>query len=161
MDPHSVDWSATQTPNFTVRQESGAWNALGSVRIDMPNSYSVYMHDTNQKSLFSDDYRFDSHGCARVDNVRDLAAWLLKDLPKWNRQEIDQVIGSGQRQDIHLPQRIPVAWIYLTGWMTRDQTVQFRNDIYDQDAQLLEATAEEEAFFNQASAHPLAGHLAR
>ena len=34
--------------------------------------------------------------------------------------------------------------------MTKDQTVQFRNDIYDQDEQLLEATAEEAAFFNQA-----------
>jgi murein L,D-transpeptidase YcbB/YkuD len=161
LDPHAVDWSATHTPNFTVRQESGAWNALGSVRIDMPNSYSVYMHDTNQKNLFSDDYRFDSHGCARVDNVRDLAAWVLKDLPKWNRQEIDLVIASGVRESIRLPKKIPVAWIYLTGWMTRDQTVQFRNDIYDQDTQLLEATAEEEAFFNQAGGHPLAGHLAR
>jgi L,D-transpeptidase YcbB len=161
LDPRAVDWSATHMPNFTVRQQSGAWNALGAVRIDMPNSYSVYMHDTNQKSLFSDDYRFDSHGCARVDNVRDLAAWLLKELPQWNRQEIDQVIASSRREDIHLPQKIPVAWIYLTGWMTRDQTVQFRNDIYDQDTQLLEATAEEEAFFNQAGAHPLAGHLAR
>jgi murein L,D-transpeptidase YcbB/YkuD len=161
LDPHSVDWSATHTPNFTVRQQSGAWNALGSVRIDMPNSYSVYMHDTNQKNLFSDDYRFDSHGCARVDNVRDLAAWVLKDLPKWNRQEIDLVIASGQREDIHLPKKIPVAWIYLTGWMTRDQTVQFRNDVYDQDTQLLEATAEEAAFFNQAGNHPLTAHLAR
>jgi murein L,D-transpeptidase YcbB/YkuD len=161
LDPHAVDWSTAHTPNFTVRQESGAWNALGSVRIDMPNSYSVYMHDTNQKNLFSDDYRFDSHGCARVDNVRDLAAWILKDLPKWNRQEIDLVIASGARESIHLPKKIPVAWVYLTGWMTRDQTVQFRNDIYDQDAQLLEATAEEEAFFNQAGGHPLAGHLAR
>jgi murein L,D-transpeptidase YcbB/YkuD len=161
LDPHSVDWSAMHAPNFTVRQQSGAWNALGSVRIDMPNSYSVYMHDTNQKNLFSDDYRFDSHGCARVDNVRDLAAWVLKDLPKWNRPEIDLVIASGQREDIHLPKKIPVAWIYLTGWMTRDQTVQFRNDVYDQDTQLLEATAEEAAFFNQAGNHPLTAHLAR
>jgi L,D-transpeptidase YcbB len=161
LDPQAVDWSATHTPNFTVRQQSGAWNALGSVRIDMPNSYSVYMHDTNQKNLFSDDYRFDSHGCARVDNVRDLAAWVLKDLPKWSRQEIDLVIASGQREDIHLPKKIPVAWTYLTGWMTRDQTVQFRNDVYDQDTQLLEATAEEAAFFNQAGNHPLTAHLAR
>ncbi len=86
IDPASVDWSGTRTPNFTVRQQSGAWNALGSLKIDMPNSYSVYMHDTNQKNLFTNDYRFDSHGCARVDNVRDLAAWLLaRDLPQWNR----------------------------------------------------------------------------
>lgn len=41
----SVNWSASQS-NFTVRQ-SDAWNALGSVRIDMPNSYSVYIHDNN------------------------------------------------------------------------------------------------------------------
>lgn len=153
LDPQQVDWSSAHAGNFTVRQESGSWNALGSVRIDMPNPYSVYMHDTNQKSLFADDYRFDSHGCARVDNVRDLAAWLLKDLPHWSRAEIDLVIASGQREDIRLPKHVPVAWIYLTGWMTRDQVVQFRNDVYDQDAQLLEATAEEAAFFNQVNEH--------
>lgn len=161
IDPATVDWSSEQSPNFTVRQEPGAWNALGSVRIDMPNSYSVYMHDTNQKNLFSDDYRFDSHGCARVDNVRDLAAWLLKDMPRWSRQEIDLVIATGQREDIHLAKRIPVAWTYLTGWVTRDRTVNFRNDVYDQDTQLLEATAEEHAFFNQAGDHPLGAHIVR
>jgi murein L,D-transpeptidase YcbB/YkuD len=162
IDPHSIDWSGAHTPNFTVRQQSGAWNALGAVKIDMPNPYSVYMHDTNQRNLFSDDYRFDSHGCSRVDNVRDLATWLLQEeLPKWNRAAIDAAIATGQREDIPLPKKVPVAWIYLTAWMTKDQTVQFRNDIYDQDEQLLEASAEEAAFFNQAGNHPLTAHLAR
>jgi murein L,D-transpeptidase YcbB/YkuD len=162
IDPHSVDWSGARTPNFTVRQQNGAFNALGAVKIDMPNPYSVYMHDTNQRNLFSDDYRFDSHGCSRVDNVRDLAAWLLQEeMPKWNRAAIDAAIATGQRQDIALPKKVPVAWIYLTAWMTRDQTVQFRNDIYDQDEQLLEATAEEAAFFSQAANHPLTAHLAQ
>jgi murein L,D-transpeptidase YcbB/YkuD len=154
IDPATVDWS--QTPNFTVRQVQGEWNALGQVRIDMPNNYAVYMHDTNQKNLFTDDYRFDSHGCARIDNVRDLAAWILKDLPKWDRAAIDAKIASGERETIKLPNKIPVAWTYLTAWMTRDNTVNFRNDIYDQDVQLLEATAEEEAFFGKASAQPVA-----
>jgi len=161
IDPHSVDWSGAHTPNFTVRQQNGTWNALGAVKIDMPNPYSVYMHDTNQRNLFSDDYRFDSHGCSRVDNVRDLAAWLLKDMPQWSRASIDATIATGQRHDIPLSKKVPVAWIYLTGWMTKDQTVQFRNDIYDQDEQLLEATAEEAAFFNQAANHPLTAHLAQ
>jgi murein L,D-transpeptidase YcbB/YkuD len=162
IDPHSVDWSGTHTPNFTVRQASGTFNALGAVKIDMPNPYSVYMHDTNQHNLFSDDYRFDSHGCSRVDNVRDLATWLLQEeMPKWNRAAIDAAIATGQRQDVALPKKVPVAWIYLTAWMTGDQTIQFRNDIYDQDEQLLEATAEEAAFFNKASGHPLTAHLAR
>jgi murein L,D-transpeptidase YcbB/YkuD len=162
IDPHAVDWSGTRTPNFTVRQQDGAWNALGAVKIDMPNPYSVYMHDTNQRNLFSDDYRFDSHGCSRVDNVRDLAAWLLsEEMPKWNRAAIDAAIAAGHREDIALPKKVPVAWIYLTAWMTRDQTIQFRTDIYDQDTQLLEATAEEAAFFNQAANHPLTAHLAQ
>jgi murein L,D-transpeptidase YcbB/YkuD len=162
IDPHSVDWSGTHTPNFTVRQQNGTFNALGALKIDMPNPYSVYMHDTNQRNLFSDDYRFDSHGCSRVDNVRDLAAWLLQEeMPKWNRAAIDAAIATGARQDIALPKKVPVAWIYLTAWMTRDQTVQFRNDIYDQDTQLLEATAEEAAFFSQAGNHPLTAHLAQ
>jgi murein L,D-transpeptidase YcbB/YkuD len=162
IDPHAVDWSGARTPNFTVRQQSGTWNALGAVKIDMPNPYSVYMHDTNQRSLFSDDYRFDSHGCARVDNARDLAAWLLQEeMPKWNRVAIDAAIATGQREDVVLPKKVPVAWIYLTAWMTRDQTIQFRNDIYDQDEQLLEATAEEAAFFNKAADHPLTAHLAQ
>jgi len=162
IDPASVDWSGAHTPNFTVRQQNGTWNALGAVKIDMPNPYSVYMHDTNQRNLFSDDYRFDSHGCTRVDNVRDLAAWLLQEeMPKWNRAAIDAAIASGAREDIVLPKKVPVAWIYLTAWMTRDQTIQFRNDIYDQDEQLLEATAEEAAFFYQAADHPLTAHLAR
>jgi L,D-transpeptidase YcbB len=162
IDPRSVDWSGARTPNFTVRQQSGTWNALGAVKIDMPNPYSVYMHDTNQRNLFSEDYRFDSHGCSRVDNVRDLAAWLLQEeMPKWNRAAIDAAIATGQHQDIALPKKVPVAWIYLTAWMTRDQIVQFRNDIYDQDEQLLEATAEEAAFFSQAGNHPLTAHLAQ
>lgn len=161
IDPHSVDWSGTHAPNFTVRQQNGTFNALGAVKIDMPNSYSVYMHDTNQRNLFSDDYRFDSHGCSRVDNVRDLAAWLLKDQPKWTRAAIDAEIAAGQHQEVAMARKVPVAWIYLTAWMTKDQTIQFRNDVYDQDEQLLEATAEEAAFFSNAGNHPLTAHMAQ
>src|ERR1019366_7942377 len=97
--------------------QDGAWNALGAVKIDMPNSYSVYMHDTNQRNLFSDDYRFDSHGCSRVDNVRDLAAWLLQEeMPKWNRAAIDAAIATGGRLDVTLPKKVPVG-VYLSRGM--------------------------------------------
>ena len=150
VDPASVDWSEGKTPNVVVRQEPGEWNALGRLKIDMPNSYAVYMHDTNQRNLFSGDYRFDSHGCVRVDNVRDLAAWLLEGTPNWSRTEIDAAIATNQLQDVKLAAKVPVAWIYLTAWMDRDQKVQFRNDVYDQDTQLLEASAEVQDFFKQA-----------
>ena len=85
IDPQTVDWSSDRSPNFTVRQDSGGFNALGNLKIDMPNPYSVYMHDTTTRNLFANDYRFDFHGCTRVDNVRDLATWILEDVPPWNR----------------------------------------------------------------------------
>jgi murein L,D-transpeptidase YcbB/YkuD len=137
ISPSSVDWSMNRSPNFTVRQDAGTWNALGYLKIDMPNRYSVYMHDTDARKLFADDYRFDSHGCTRVDNVRDLAAWVLQDNPAgWDRAAIDAGIAAGVTKIINLPHKIPVAWVYLTGWVTRDGTVQFRDDVYKHDERL-------------------------
>jgi L,D-transpeptidase YcbB len=137
ISPASVDWSGDRSFNFTVRQDAGTWNALGFLKIDMPNPYAVYMHDTDTRKLFADDYRFDSHGCTRVDNVRDLAAWILQDGPPgWDRAAIDAGIAAGQTHVINLPHKIPVAWVYLTGWVTRDGTVEFRDDVYKHDEAL-------------------------
>jgi len=137
ISPSSVDWSMGRSPNFTVRQDAGNWNALGNLKIDMPNPYSVYMHDTDTRKLFADDYRFDSHGCTRVDNVRDLAAWIMGDNPPgWDRAAIDAGIASGETKIVNLPHKIPVAWVYLTGWARRDGTVEFRDDVYKHDEQL-------------------------
>jgi len=133
IDPRTVDWSSDRAPNFTIRQDSGNWNALGSVRIDMPNPYSVYMHDTSHKEFFSADYRFQSSGCTRVEDPRALATWLLADNPGWGRHEIDAVIAKGERTDVRLTHKVPVAWVYLTGWVTRDSTIHFRDDIYGHD----------------------------
>jgi L,D-transpeptidase YcbB len=137
ISPESVDWSGDRSFNFTVRQDAGTWNALGFLKIDMPNPYSVYMHDTDTRKLFGDDYRFDSHGCTRVDNVRDLAAWILQDGPPgWDRAAIDAGIAAGQTRVINLPHKIPVAWVYLTGWVSRDGTIEFRDDVYKHDEAL-------------------------
>jgi murein L,D-transpeptidase YcbB/YkuD len=133
IDARSVDWNSDRAPNFTIRQDSGGWNALGAVRIDMPNPYSVYMHDTSHREFFSADYRFQSSGCTRVEDPRAFAAWLLADNPGWGRREIDATIAKGERTDVRLTHKIPVAWIYLTGWVTRDQTIHFRDDVYGHD----------------------------
>ena len=78
VDPKRIDWSTERAANYTLRQDSGAGNSLGSIRIDMPNKEAVYMHDTPSKRLFGADYRFLSHGCVRVQGVYDFAAWLLE-----------------------------------------------------------------------------------
>jgi murein L,D-transpeptidase YcbB/YkuD len=140
VDPDSVDWTSDRTPNITVRQDSGDGNALGNLRIDMPNPHSVYMHDTNHKEFFSADYRFQSSGCTRVQGVQDLAAWILNDKEGWSRKDIDAEITTAKRTTVRLAHPIPVAWIYLTGWASPDGTIHFRKDVYDLDPKPAVAT---------------------
>ena len=117
-----------------IRQDSGTWNALGAVKIDMPNSHAVYMHDTNNKNAFDAQYRFLSHGCTRVQNVRELVNWLLMETPNWGRADIDGIIKSGDRKDARVAKPVPLYWVYVTAWATPDGVVQFREDNYNRDA---------------------------
>jgi L,D-transpeptidase YcbB len=134
VSPSSINWNTDEATHFTYRQDTGAdINSLGFVRINIPNPYGVYMHDTPEKGVFGDDFRFVSSGCVRVQDVRDYVAWLLKDNPGWSRDQIDQVIRSGQREDVKLAQPVPVYWVYITAWATPDGIVQFRPDIYQRD----------------------------
>jgi murein L,D-transpeptidase YcbB/YkuD len=134
VSPQSINWNSLDATNYKYRQDTGAdINSLGFVRINIPNPYGVYMHDTPSKGIFGDDFRFVSSGCVRVQDVRDYVAWLLKDTPGWSRDQIDEVIRSGQRQDVTLATPVNVYWVYVTAWATPDGVVQFREDIYQRD----------------------------
>jgi murein L,D-transpeptidase YcbB/YkuD len=133
VSPAKSSLSSDRAPNFSIRQDSGTWNALGAVKIDMPNRHAVYMHDTNNKNVFDAKYKFLSHGCARVENVRDLAAWVLQGVPGGDRAALDSAIADGERHELKVPKKIPIAWVYLTAWVKRDGSVQFRNDVYSRD----------------------------
>ena len=134
VSPSSINWNTDEATHYSYRQDPGAdVDALGAVRININNPYGVYMHDTPEKGVFGDDFRFVSSGCVRVQDVRDYVAWLLKDNPGWNRDQIDDAIRSGQRTDVKLVKPVPVYWIYVTAWATPDGVVQFRPDIYKRD----------------------------
>jgi L,D-transpeptidase YcbB len=132
VDPNSVSWSFKNAPGFLLRQDPGPQNSLGQLKIDMPNTEAVYMHDTPKKELFARDVRFHSSGCARISDVRDLAAWLLADQGV-DRAQIDQDIEAGLRTEIRLKRHVPVAWVYLTGYADGQGRMQFREDIYGLD----------------------------
>ena len=136
VDPTAIDWSGNAAVNYTLRQDPGTANSLGLVRIAMPNRESVYMHDTPSKRFFgAATLRFLSHGCVRVSGVLDLVAWLLA--PQgWTREVVDMAIASAARKDVRIPQPVPVAWVYETGFVTQDGLVHFRDDIYGLDRQL-------------------------
>ena len=138
IEPSAVDWSGERAVNYTLRQDSGAGNSLGSIRIQMNNKFSVYMHDTPSKRLFGADYRFLSHGCVRVLGVYDLASWLLEGTGgsptgSWSKEAILAKISTAAREDIKMAKNVPVIWVYMTGWSSADGTVHFRDDVYQVD----------------------------
>ena len=140
VDPAEIDWSTQKAVNYTLRQDAGFGNSLGQIRIDMPNKHAVYMHDTPSKSLFAASVRFHSHGCVRVGQVKQFAAWLLQGTAgpngegsAWGPIEIESGIATGERRDIKLVKPVPVAFVYLTGYATADGRAHFRDDIYGLD----------------------------
>jgi murein L,D-transpeptidase YcbB/YkuD len=140
--PETVDWNATEAPKLMFRQDPGKINAMSSTKINFHNPHAVYMHDTPQQSVFGKLLRFESSGCVRVQNVRELSAWLLKDTPGWDRQAIESGIDSGESMPIQVEQPVPVYFTYFTAWSSADGVVQFRDDVYRRDGVDLLASRE-------------------
>lgn len=130
---NQVNWNSDEATNYMFRQDPGDFNSLGQVRINFHNKDGVYMHDTPAKGLFNEEYRFDSSGCVRVQNVRELITWLLRDNSEWGREQVDMMYRNGERLDVPLAKRVPVHWTYFTAWAMTDGVVHFRNDIYGLD----------------------------
>ncbi|MHB0952294.1 MAG: L,D-transpeptidase family protein [Allorhizobium sp.] len=137
--PETIDWFAPKAPNLMFRQDPGKINAMSATKINFPSPEAVYMHDTPTQGLFNKLMRFESSGCVRVQNVRDLIVWVLKNTPGWSRQQIEQVIASRVNTPIPMSDEVGVHWVYLTAWSAKDNVVQFRDDIYqlDGNAQLV------------------------
>ena len=133
VSPETVDWNAEKAPNLMFRQDPGKINAMSSTKINFHNEHQVYMHDTPQQGLFNKLMRFESSGCVRVQNVRDLSVWLLKDTPGWSRQQMESTIKTGVNTPIKLAEEVPVFFTYITAWSAKDRVVQFRDDIYQKD----------------------------
>ncbi|WP_245414883.1 L,D-transpeptidase family protein [Aureimonas flava] len=131
--PETINWQTDEAVKYLFRQNPGRMNAMSSVKINFPNPYSVYMHDTPQQSVFSQLMRFESSGCVRVQNVRDLIVWLARDTPGWDRAAIERTISARTRQDVDLTNPVPLHFTYLTAWATDPTVVQFRDDIYARD----------------------------
>ena len=132
LQPTEIDWNTDEAAQYMFRQEPGEVNSLGTVKINFHNTHQVYLHDTPAKNLFGQDFRFNSSGCVRVQNVRELITWLLEG-NGWDRAQVDQTIRSGERLDVALKVQTPVYFSYITAWATADGVVHFRPDIYDRD----------------------------
>jgi murein L,D-transpeptidase YcbB/YkuD len=133
IQPEQVNWQSMDAVDYRFTQDPGDFNSMGTMRINMPNKEGVYMHDTPSKGLFGENARFHSSGCVRVQNIRELAEWLLRETPEWSRAQIDAAIKSGERIDAKLKKPVSVHWVYITAWADAEGVVQFRDDVYNLD----------------------------
>jgi murein L,D-transpeptidase YcbB/YkuD len=119
-------------PNGGLQQLAGPNSGLGQLMFDMRNRFDVYLHDTPSKNLFSRDDRRISHGCIRVENLRELAALLMQQ----PTDAIDQAIATGSTTRSDLPAPVPVFVVYETAFADVDGRLQFRADVYGRDAEI-------------------------
>ncbi len=142
IDPGMVDWSEYGTKRFPyhLRQDPGAGNALGKVKFLFPNNHAIYMHDTPQKKLFDRAQRTYSSGCIRVQNPIELAQYLLNK-QGWDDQKVKSAYAGSKERHVAVAKdmKIKVYILYMTAWVTADNQLQFRPDIYNQDAALRRA----------------------
>ena len=131
-----------KNPDGTVHiwQPPGERNALGRIRFNFPNKFLVYQHDTPDKYLFAYDKRAYSHGCMRVQDPQRYAEVLLslvRPNDGYTIERIKKMIDAGGEQDIQLPTFVPVNLTYQTAFVDDDGKLQFRDDVYGRDRQLL------------------------
>ena len=120
----------------TVRQKPGPKNSLGLVKFLFPNSYNIYLHDSPAKSLFNASTRAFSHGCIRLAEPAKLADYLLKDDSSWTSQKINKAMHSGVEKYVTLKNPVPVYIGYFTAFVDNRGRIQFRDDVYQRDAEL-------------------------
>ena len=136
VDPHSINWRNTAwREKYRLRQEPGPGNAMGQLKFVLSNPFGVYLHDTPKHQLFARRKRAGSHGCIRVERPNELATYLLSGTP-WTADAISTTLTAGTSKRVDLPGQVPVHLAYFTAWVDDDGTVEFRDDVYGEDAAL-------------------------
>jgi L,D-transpeptidase YcbB len=120
------------------RQPPGPANALGKVKIDMPNPHSIYLHDTPSKALFDEESRAFSHGCIRVKDIDRLALQLAA-LDRGEDQTVRKALAGSATRTVALGAKRPVYLVYFTADASADGRVTSFEDPYNRDPRLLAA----------------------
>ncbi|WP_394758115.1 murein L,D-transpeptidase [Flavobacterium sp.] len=82
------DWKMEDAKKYKYVQNPSRNNALGLMKINFPNKYSVYLHDTNHRDYFAYTYRSLSSGCVRLEKPLEMATYLINDESKWDLKTI-------------------------------------------------------------------------
>lgn len=136
-DPYGerIDWrNPRAVPPVQLQQQPGPKNALGRIKFDIPNEYSVYLHDTPAKSAFALPDRTLSHGCVRLQYPADVARYVLRAETQKDPDLIDRLLADSDTVSVRASMPLPVVFVYWTAFVDEDGRLNFRNDIYGHDA---------------------------
>jgi len=136
VDPKSVDWNRVDIRTLHLFQPPGPRNVLGQVKFMFPNKHAVYMHDTQQKHLFSKAVRAESHGCIRVHNPDQLASIIMKHDKNWSQARTRSAFDTAYNQHTGLKQHVPVYMTYFTLWVNEDGSMKTFGDLYGHDRRM-------------------------
>ena len=147
VDPYTVNWAKySKGIPYKVVQGSGDDNALGILKFNFDNPYSVYLHDTNQRYLFKNSARALSHGCVRVQEWEKLAYYIAANdsinqkpgyEPYYTADSIKTWLANKERKRIIVKNRIPLYIRYFT-CEGKNGKIVFYDDIYGEDKMLRE-----------------------
>jgi L,D-transpeptidase YcbB len=143
IDPYKVTWAKFKEGiPYSVVQGSGDENALGVMKFNFPNKYSVYLHDTNQRYLFGKSKRALSHGCVRVQAWQELTNFILRNdsLNSTKYVPVDSVnnwLALKEKHLIPVRKKIPLYIRYFTCDVVKDDVV-FYEDVYGDDRRIRE-----------------------
>ena len=135
IDPNTIDWSKLSKKHFPylLKQRQGDDNSLGVLKFNFANKYSVYLHDTNARWLFSRNSRALSHGCVRVKEWEKLSHFLVRnDSVKYHPDTLRSWITRQEKHVVYGFRKIPIFIRYFT-CEGSDGKVKFYDDIYGED----------------------------
>ncbi len=124
--------------NGSLVQRAGPLSALGKVKFDLDDPYSIYLHDTPSRKYFARDARDLSHGCIRLDHPVDLAEAILA--PQgWTREQIQEAIDAGATRWVRIVPKVRTLLLYETAIGHDDGIVSLHADHYGWDDELNQA----------------------
>ena len=135
VNPYEADWE-NEGAHYHLRQSPGRHNALGRLKFNIENPYTIYIHGTPDEKLFTKTARAFSSGCVRVKTPVELAAWVLNNDEKWSVGQIEAGINRGSTQSVNLDKNIPVLFTYQTVWLGEDGLVYISDDPYRMDPKM-------------------------
>ncbi len=140
IDTMSIAWNTVNSANFPyrLRQKPGPKNALGKVKFIFPNDNNVYLHDTNDPSLFSQSERSFSSGCIRIAKPMELLFALFDGHPTISREKIQSLLDTSKETTVYLQNPLTVRIHYWTVWVDEEGKTHYRNDLYQRDKRILD-----------------------